>query len=140
MPYIWNQDNPAEPVFASEGDEQLIRDLLVRHMNAIARQFQEDPEGFAPIFESFSYDDEEQQDRALEHWSLGFTMGMELNHESWKPLFADEESGMLAMPMLILSKITEDYKALSKGEIMDMIDLLPDFVIRIYSFWKQSQA
>ena len=139
MPYIWNQENNAEPVFSSEAEARVIWELLVRHMNTIALQFHEDPEGFVPLFETFSYDGEEQHDLAIENWSLGFTMGMELNHESWKPLFADEESGMLAMPMLILSKITDDYDSLSKNEIIDMIDLLPDFVIRIYSFWKQDQ-
>ena len=60
-------------------------------------------------------------------------------YESWKPLFANEETGMLGMPMLILSKVTDDYKALKKEEISDMVTLLPDFVVKIYYYWKNNK-
>ena len=66
-------------------------------------------------------------------------MGIELKHESWKPLFTNEETGMLGMPMLILSKVTDDYKALKKEEISDMVTLLPDFVVKIYYYWKSNK-
>jgi uncharacterized protein len=139
IPYMWNQEKNDEPCFSSETEAAIIREMLVRHMNTIALQFLNDPDGFLPLFETFCYNDDEEKELAVENWALGFTMGMELTQESWTPLFADEDSGMLAMPMLILSKITDDYNALSKNDISDMIQLLPNFVIKIYKYWTQEK-
>lgn len=135
--YILNQEKSDEPCYYSEEDANKIKELLVRHMSSIAMLFHSDADGFIPMFERIKYANKREKDLAIENWALGFTMGIELIHESWKPLFTDEESGMLAMPMLILSKITDDYKALKKDEIFDMVQLLPDFVIKIYYYWKQ---
>jgi uncharacterized protein len=43
IPYIWDQENNEEPLFSSKVEEKTIQDLLVRHMNTIALQFNEDP-------------------------------------------------------------------------------------------------
>jgi uncharacterized protein len=137
IPSIWSKEKSDEPCFASEAEADMIRELLVRHMNTIERQFLNDPDGFRPLFETCRYTNKQGKELAVENWALGFTMGMELNHESWKPLFANEETGMLAMPMLLLSKITDDYDALSKSDIKEMTELLPDFVIKIYRYWMQ---
>ncbi|MEI8185241.1 MAG: UPF0149 family protein [Chlorobiaceae bacterium] len=140
IPFIWNQEKSDESFFTSEAEAKIIKELLIRHMNTIAVQFRSDPNGFIPPFEKVRYPHAQQKELAVENWALGFTMGIQLIHESWKPLFSNEETGMLAMPMLILSKITDDYKALKKKEITDMRQLLPDFVIRIYDYWQQKKS
>jgi uncharacterized protein len=137
IPYILNQETSDEPCSFSEADVKMLRELLVRHMETITLQFHTGADGFIPLFERVRYAGKKEKDVAIEHWAFGFTMGIELVHESWKPLFIDEETGMLVMPMLILSKITDDYKALKKDEIFDMVQLLPDFVIKIDNYWKQ---
>ncbi len=139
MPYIWNDEKNDQSCFSSDAEAELIRELLVRHMHTIAQQFLNNPDRFHPLFATSSYKNKKAKELAIEQWAQGFTMGMELTHESWKPLFADEETGMLAMPMLLLSKITDDYDTLSKDDIADMIELLPDFVIKIYKYWKQHE-
>ena len=140
IPYILNQETSDEPCSLSDADAGMIRELLVRHMDSITLQLHADSDGFIPLFERVKYAGRKEKDVAIEHWAFGFTMGIELVHESWKPLFTDEETGMLVMPMLILSKITDDYKALKKDEIFDMVQLLPDFVIKIDSYWKQHKG
>jgi uncharacterized protein len=140
IPYILNQETSDEPCTFSEADVKMLRELLVRHMETITLQFHTGADGFIPLFERVRYAGKKEKDVAIEHWAFGFTMGIELVHESWKPLFIDEETGMLVMPMLILSKITDDYKALKKDEIFDMVQLLPDFVIKIDNYWKQHKA
>jgi uncharacterized protein len=137
IPYIWNEGKSGQSCFSSDAEAELIRQFLVRHMQTIAQQFLNNPDGFRPLFATSSYKNKKAKELAIEQWAQGFTMGMELAHESWKPLFADEETGMLAMPMLLLGKITDDYDSLSKDDIADMIELLPDFVIKIYKYWKQ---
>ena len=139
IPYIWNQEKSDGPCFSSPDEEKVIGELLVRYMHTTVRQFHADPDKFKPMFEQVKYPDKQQKERAIEDWALGFTMGIELKHESWKPLFTNEETGMLGMPMLILSKVTDDYKALKKEEISDMVTLLPDFVVKIYYYWKSNK-
>ncbi|NTU45587.1 MAG: UPF0149 family protein [Chlorobiaceae bacterium] len=137
MPFIWDQENDAAPVFSSEEEEKMIRELLVRHMNSIAIQFNEAAEEYLPLFEQYTYNDEEEKNIAIEDWALGFTVGMELKHESWAPLLLDEESAMLVLPMFVLGKITDDFDNLPEEEILDLINLLPGFVIKIYHYWKE---
>jgi uncharacterized protein len=137
IPYIWNEEKSDVPCFSSEAEADMIEELLVRHMNTITLQFLNEPDEFLPLYETFSYSDDQEQELAVENWALGFTMGMELTHKSWSPLFEDEDTGMLAMPMLILSKLTDDYNSLSEKDLSDMTQLLPTFVIKIYKYWKQ---
>jgi len=139
MPSIWNKGKGDQSCFSSDAEAELIRQFLVRHMHTIAQRFINNPDGFRPLFTTSSYKSKTAKELAIEQWAQGFTFGMELTHESWKPLFADEETGMLAMPMLLLSKITDDYDTLSKDDIADMIELLPDFVIKIYKYWQQQK-
>jgi uncharacterized protein len=140
IPFIWNQDKLDEPRFSSEEEGKMVGEYLVRHMNALVAQFLDDADGFVPLFEKSRYPDKEEKELAVENWALGFTMGIELVHESWNPLFKDEETGMLVMPMLILSKVTDDIEHLSKREISEMVQLMPDFVVKIYEYWKQGKA
>ena len=140
IPYIWNQEKHEEPSFSLEFEGKVVEEYLLRHMNSIVAQFNDDACGFVPLFERSKYADKNKKELAVENWALGFTMGIELVHESWQPLFKNEETGMLVMPMLILSKVTDDYQTLSKDEILDMIQLMPDFVIKIYEYWKRGKV
>ncbi len=138
LPFIWDQEDHAVPAFSSADDAAMIEGLLLRYMNSIALQFNDDPDGFFPIYELFDYGDEEEEMLAIQEWAVGFMVGMEMKHDSWKPLFANESNGMLALPMLMLSKIAGDYAALSEDEIADMVEWMPDFVVKIFHFWKLS--
>jgi uncharacterized protein len=136
MPFIWNQENEASPSFSSEDEAKMIWDLLVRHMNSIALQFNEAPEEFLPLFEQYTYSDEEEESIAIEDWALGFTMGMELTHESWTSLLLDEETALWVLPMFVLGKITEDFENLPEEEIFELIQFMPEFVVKIYHYWR----
>jgi uncharacterized protein len=140
MPFIWNQENDASPSFASEDEARMIWEFLVRHMNSIAMQFNDAPEEFLPLYELYSYADEEERGVAIEDWALGFTVGMELNHESWTSLLIDEETAMYALPMFVLGKITDDFENMPEEELLEMIELMPDFVVKIFHYWKQKNA
>ncbi|TLU55858.1 MAG: UPF0149 family protein [Chlorobium sp.] len=136
LPYIFDQEGHSEPSFVSDDDAVMIEELLLRYMNTVERQFNDDPDGFSPLYEQFDYGDEEAEMLAIQEWALGFMVGMEMKNESWKPLFANESTGMLGLPMLMLSNIAGDKVTLSEEEIADMIELMPEFVVKIYHFWK----
>jgi uncharacterized protein len=140
IPFIWNQEKQDEPCFSSEDEGKMVGEYLVRHMNALGLQFLDNADGFVPLFEKSRYADKEEKALAVENWALGFTMGIELVHESWKPLFKDEDTGLLVMPMLILSKVTDDFESLSKKEVLEMVHLMPVFVVKIYEYWKKGKA
>jgi len=137
IPYIWDQERQAKPDFSSEVEEKKIQELLVRHMNTIAQQFNEDPEDFMPLYEQFAYGDEEERRIAIENWALGFTVGIELTHGSWNSFLEDEETAQLVLPMFVLAKITDDFDDLTEVEIFGLLQLIPDFVINIYSYWNR---
>ncbi len=135
---IWDQESNEQPSFSSEAEARSIRDLLVRHMDSIVRQFDEDPDEFFPLFEQYGYADEEEKRLGVENWALGFTVGMELAHESWRPFLENEESGQLVMPMFLLAKITDDFDDLTEEDLDNMALLMPGFVTRIYDYWKEA--
>ncbi|NTV98949.1 MAG: UPF0149 family protein [Chlorobiaceae bacterium] len=134
--YIWDQENGESPSFSSDEEASLLREFLLRHMNSIAMQFEEEPDGFLPLYEKLSYPDDEEMAAAVEDWALGFTTGMELTHEAWKPFFSDDEIAVLAFPIFVLGKVTDDYESMSDDDIDDLVRRLPDFVIRIHEYWE----
>jgi uncharacterized protein len=105
IPFIWDQENDNEPSYSSETEASTIRELLVRHMNSIALQFDDDPDEYYPLFEQFGYADEEEKRAAVENWALGFTVGMELAHIAWRPFLEEEKTAQLVLPMFVLAKI-----------------------------------
>ena len=135
---IWDQENNELPSFASEAEAKSIRDLLLRHMNTIKRQFDEDPDEFFPLFEQYGYADEEEKRLAVENWALGFTMGMELAHASWQPFLEDEETAQLVLPIFILAKITDDFDDLTEEDLYNLTLLMPEFLIKIYDYWNEA--
>ncbi|ACF44309.1 UPF0149 family protein [Pelodictyon phaeoclathratiforme] len=138
IPFIWDQENDNEPSFSSEAEAIEIEELLVRHMNSIDRQFDEDPDEFFPVFEQFGYADEEEKRVAVENWSLGFTVGMELAHASWTSFMEDEETSQFVLPIFLLAKITDDFEELTEEEMDNMALLMPEFIIKIYEYLHQA--
>jgi uncharacterized protein len=137
--YMLDPENRTEKLFESTEDEERIVSLLNRHISAIADQFKNDPEDFLPLYEMFSYGNDEERELAIEEWALGFILGMELSHDAWQPLFADESSSMLAGPLFILGKVTDDYDTMSQEEKDEMLDMLDESIIGIYAFWQQQE-
>jgi uncharacterized protein len=137
IPYLLNPEKQQQDIFQSAEQAEEITDLLTRHIGAIASQFENDPEEFLPLYEMFSYSEDDERELAIEEWALGFILGMELAHEAWQPLFANEESAMLAGPLFILGRITDDYETMSQEERDEMTSMLDESVVRIYDFWNQ---
>ncbi|MEI7824474.1 MAG: UPF0149 family protein [Chlorobiaceae bacterium] len=136
--FIWDQENDNVPSFASEAEEKAIREFLIRHMDTIALQFDTDPDEFFPVFEEFGYADEEEKRIAVENWALGFTVGIELAHASWKAFLEDEETAQLVLPMFILAQITDDFDELTEEDKDNLALLMPEFVIKLYDYWKEA--
>lgn len=135
--YLLNPEKQQSDVFGSEEEARDISALLERHIAGIVNQFKTEPEGFLPLYEMFSYGEEEERELAVEEWALGFILGMELCHEAWQPLFTDEERAMLAGPVFVLGKITEDFETMSQEEKDEMADMLDESIISMYRFFQE---
>jgi uncharacterized protein len=135
--YLLNPEKQRGDVFSSAEEAQEITSLLLRHFMAIASQFDTDPDEFLPLYEMFSYADEEERELAIEEWALGFILGMELCHEAWQPMFAEEQHAMLAGPVFVLGKITDDYETMTREEKDEMAGMLDESVIGMYRFFLQ---
>ena len=135
--YLFNPEKQQKDLFASQERAEEISSLLERHIGAIADQFSNAAEEFLPLYEMFSYATDEERELAIEEWALGFILGMELCHEAWQPLFGDEQTAMLAGPVFVLGKITDDYETLSQEEKDELTDMLDESVIRMFDFWQQ---
>jgi uncharacterized protein len=138
IPYLLNPEKQRQDLFESQEKADSITSLLERHVASISAQFENNPEEFLPIYEMFGYATDEERDLAVEEWALGFILGMELCHEAWQPLFADEETAMLAGPVFVLGKITDDYETMSQEEKDELSEMLDESVVRMFSFWRQN--
>lgn len=139
MPFIWGSENHSEPIFDTQKQAEEVNGLFIRHMNTIARQFHEDPKGFQPLFENIMYEEDEEFRFAVEEWALGFLLGIELSHESWKPVFDDEDASLLLLPLFMLAGVGEDDEVLTEKEFDELALHVAESLIEIYYFWKLEQ-
>ncbi|HHE32716.1 MAG TPA: YecA family protein [Chlorobaculum parvum] len=137
--YMIDPDNKLEKVFESPETESAITGLLLRHASAIAAQFESNPEEFLPLYEMFGYGEPEEREIAIEEWALGFILGMELSHEAWQPLFNQENAAMLAGPLFILGRVSDDYETMSQEERDEITAMLDESIIGIHSFWQEEK-
>jgi len=137
--YMIDPDNKLEKVFESPEAEAEISGLLLRHASAIAAQFESNPEEFLPLYEMFGYGESEEREIAIEEWALGFILGMELSHKAWQPLFNQENAAMLAGPLFILGRVSDDYETMSQEERDEITAMLDESIIGIHAFWQEEK-
>lgn len=135
--YMIDPDNKQETLFESPETAAEIIALLRRHASAIAAQFESNPEEFLPIYEMFGYGEPEEREIAIEEWALGCILGMELVHDAWQPIFAEESTAMLAGPVFVLARISDDYETMSQEERDEITAMLDESIISIHAFWQQ---
>ncbi|ARM30900.1 UPF0149 family protein [Prosthecochloris sp. HL-130-GSB] len=135
MPYVWGLEDDAPPEFGSEEEVMRIMGLLLRYMNSLAGVFIDNPDAYLPLFERCSFENEEDEDMAVESWAYAFAVGIELCRESWKPLFDDEEASGLLLPVFILGKLGDEWDTLSSEELAEWRDALPEAVAGMYEYW-----
>jgi len=132
---MWDQNKKLTPEFSSPEEAELIGDLIVRHNNSITQLLEDEPEVYLPLFDRVGYESDEVRKLAVEEWSMGFIIGMELAYDAWKPLFDDEEAAVLSMSIFMLSKVSDDFNHLTDNEILELTESVAESVICIYSFW-----
>jgi uncharacterized protein len=140
IPFVLGTSESDSPVFTSIEQVQRITQLLMRYMNSLIAVFQDDPDGFVPLFDLCSYSCSDDEDAAVTAWSLAFMFAMELHYDEWSPIFEviddnGEEAAVLLGPILLLAGHEHESHQLTATERDQLKSLVPESVCDIYRFW-----
>jgi uncharacterized protein len=123
MPAIWG-DTDADTVFASGKQRKRLQLLVLRHLNATAKQWQRNIEAWEPLFTLAEDQGKEWVD--AEDWCTGFMVGVDLHAAAWAPRFDDAQCASLLAPLVLLGgddtqHTPEDLERLGNPEERDAI-------------------
>jgi uncharacterized protein len=137
MPSIWGEvDNLMPPVKSVEQLNRILS-LVMRHFNSIIASVEQEPREICPIWCSCEYRGKEYDD--AEGWAYGFTQGMKLCWNDWKPLLDSPQGQAWYRPIGLLGE--DDYSAdqdqLTKTPIMrsKLALQIPQAVMAMYEHW-----
>jgi len=136
---IWGPTKEDAPDFKSMEEAQHIIDLIIRQMNGIVSDFEDDPDDIAPIFDTVVYPDSPQEYTDAEMWAYGFMCGIDLCRKDWQPLFDDPNSARMLLPLHLLGSddVTPEEDALTEtpDQREKLAMLIPESAAWIYRFW-----
>lgn len=137
FPGIWGPSQDDLPNFKSMEEARHIIDLVVRLMNGIIWDLEDNPDAFAPIFDISEYRGREFAD--AETWAYGFLCGINLCRKDWQPLFDDPKGVKVLRPIHLLGSddVTPEEVALTNTleQREELSKQIPASVAWIYRFW-----
>ncbi len=85
LPWVWDAEHgERSPVFANQKEAQRVLELLMRHMNGIARTLLDAPDQFEPLIEEHLHEDDRIP--VIDDWCSGYVAGMSLDPDGWQPV------------------------------------------------------
>lgn len=138
FPLIWGPGKDDFPAFKSNEEAQHIIGLVIRLMNGIIWDLEDNPDNYKPIFNITEYKGREFFD--AETWSYGFLCGVNLGRNSWQPLFDDPKGIEMSRPIHLLGadEVTPEEIALTNTveQREKLSKQIPACVAWIYRFWQ----
>lgn len=132
LPWVWDMyDGERAPAFAGEAQAARILDLVLRLYNAVAAQFDTDPDGFDPVFwHGLQW--------GAAEWCEGFLTGTQFHQDAWQLLahahpdwfealfaLASEEPVPAGLP-------PDEAEALAHG----LMEAVGPAVVRLHAHWR----
>jgi uncharacterized protein len=140
LPKVWGPTTRDEPVFDTLAQAERITGLIMRHLNGIIWSLQHDPDAFEPVFDTAVYADDPHEYSDGEMWAYGYMTGIEIQRNSWKVFFDEQNSAVVLRPIYLLGaeEITPEEEALSKtpAQREELSNQIPASVAWIYRFWQ----
>ncbi|MBM3163099.1 MAG: YecA family protein [Chlorobi bacterium] len=145
LPMVMDVEGGGAFSFASPEEASRITSLVIRYMNSVVSVFDDDPDGYEPLFDRCMFDDPEEEALAVKAWSLGFIIGMELRWDEWLPVFGSDEKEenaeqLLLAPVFLLSGTDENMPELNDEEREAWRDMIPESVAGLYRYWQPSRG
>jgi uncharacterized protein len=139
LPGVWGPSADDTPAFQSAAQAQHVLGLILRHMNGIIDDLENDLDGFEPVFGVSRVDDNDREYIDGEAWAMGFMQGLMLVRQDWQALIDSEQGREWLEPIRLLGALdlTE--------EVLDFVDTpeeretltkrIPASVAAIHRFW-----
>jgi yecA family protein len=99
---VWGPTAEDAPTFESDAQAEKIIGLITRHMNAIGWSLHQEPEHFEPVFDLQVYEGDEREYMDGEMWAHGYMTGINMQRDSWKPLFESKQGPVALRPIYLL--------------------------------------
>ena len=136
---VWGPTAEDAPTFASDAQAERIVGLMTRHLNAIGWSLHQEPEHFEPVFDLQVYADDEREYMDGEMWACGYMTGINMQRDSWKPLFESRQGPVALRPIYLLGApdVTQAEEELVKtpAQREELSKQIPASVGWIYKFW-----
>ncbi|MGA8147252.1 MAG: UPF0149 family protein [Gallionellaceae bacterium] len=134
---IWGASRDDLPNFKTMEEARHIIDLIVRQMNGIIWDLEDDPDAFAPILDIFDYEGREYAD--AEMWAYGFMCGIDLCRDDWQAFFDDPNGMEVLRPIHLLGSNDVTPQEIALTETLEQREELsmqiPASIAWIYRFW-----
>jgi uncharacterized protein len=136
---IWGPTEEDAPNFESEEEAQHIIDLIIRQMNGIVSQFEDDHNDIEPIFVAIVHEGDTREYVDAEMWAYGFMQGIELCKKDWQPFFDDPNGQEVFRPIYLLGSDDvspeEETHTETPEQSEELAEQIPESLAWIYRFW-----
>jgi uncharacterized protein len=139
LPRVWGPTEEDAPTFDSKANAERITDLIMRHLNGIIWNLHQDTDHFEPVFDINVYTDDAREYVDGEMWAHGYMSAIDLQRESWKPVFESRQGLKMLQPIQLLgaADITPEEEELVKTPTQreELTNQIPASIGWIYKFW-----
>lgn len=137
LPKVWGENSAMMPPMDNIDQLNHIMGLVMRHYNSIIAGFEQNPPEAFPCWDVRQYDIGEFED--AEMWAHGFTEGVQLNRDAWKPLFDTAQGQQWYRPIGLLgeSEFSADQDELTKTpqQRETLATQIEGSLVNIHAFW-----
>jgi len=134
LPAVWGE---FEPAWEDEEEFKEILSLMMRHMNAIAGIFMENPQEFEPIY--LGREVEGDSCTIVDEWCEGYWRGVKLTQEHWDK--GGQEMTVLLTPILAFTGETSwRGHEFERHEVETIQQAIAPNVREIHAYWLARRA
>ncbi len=136
LPVIWgDRPNAHEPAWADDAQRDHVLELLARMQATIAarRDANAPQEPLLPTGPDWI--------DAARAWGEGFALGLEIDDESWNPLFQDIRGAEDGLAVLALCEGETEYfgRLATESELQQIVERLPRILQNIAAYWRDPE-
>ena len=138
MPLVWGPSG-VMPTFGSVEEMQRIVNLILRQMNGIVVELEDDADTFEPVLDAYSYGDDPREYLDGELWAVGFMQGVELRKSEWQAAFDDPATAAALEPLYLLCEEATDEDEEEPSDSPELREQLSEqiagSVATLYRYW-----
>ena len=139
LPGVWGPSENDAPAFETTDQAQHILGLILRNMNGIIINLEDDPDAFEPVFGFSRVDDSKREYIDGEAWAFGFMQGLSVVRADWQALFDSEQGREWLNPLHLMGSeelTPEEQQLIDTPEQRETLTKqIPASIAAIYRFW-----